>query len=128
MVEPPDQVGRFILVMAGLEGCIRKRLTVSLDLPQADAEGIFAKQIQAFRMIAAFRLQSDDRLSAILEMLSGAAQLFETRHALVHGHLAASDVARFADLISEATLLRDRFESFAFPSTKSQQGMPTPDI
>src|SRR4051812_9845739 len=126
MAETPDQVGRFILVMADLERCIRKRLTAALDLRQLGSEGPFAKQVQAFSMMAAFRLQSDDRLSAILEMLSGAAQLFERRHALVHGHLAASDVARLANLISEATLLRDRFESFAFPSTKSQQGMPTP--
>src|SRR4051812_45638610 len=103
MVETPDQVGRFILVMAGLERCIRKRLTAGLDLPQLSSEGPFAKQIQAFSMMAAFQFQSDDRLSAILGMLTGAQQLFEMRHALVHDHFAAADSARLAELILEAT-------------------------
>jgi len=128
MVETPDQVGRFILVMAGLERCIRERLTAALDLPQLTSEGPFAKQIQAFSMMAAFQFQSDGRLSVILKMLSGAQQLFQRRHALVHGHLAAADVDRLADLIFEATLLRDQFESFPFPSTKSARGLPPPDI
>jgi len=128
MVATSDQVGRFILVMAGLERCIRRRLTDALDLPQLTSEGPFAKQIQAFSMMVEFQFQSDDRLSVILAMLSRAQQLFQMRHALVRGHFAAANVARLEDLILEATLLGDEFESFPFPSTESAGGLPTPDI